>query len=78
MDADDRGDPDRFKKLLDALTQHPGWTAVCSQVRIFGTVSEAQGRLGNLHSMFAIAVNFQIACYYSALFSCNLSVETLV
>lgn len=44
MDADDRGDPDRFKKLLDALTQHPDWTAVCSQVRIFGTVSEAQGR----------------------------------
>jgi len=40
MDADDRGDPDRFKKLLDALTQHPDWTAVCSQVRIFGTVSE--------------------------------------
>ena len=46
MDADDRGDPDRFKKLLDALTKHPDWTAVCSQVRIFGKVSEGTREVG--------------------------------
>ena len=44
MDADDRGVPERFVTLLEALDAHPHWTAVCSQVRIFGTVSEANGR----------------------------------
>ena len=41
MDADDRGDPERFQKLLDALKDHRDWIGACSQVRIFGTVSEA-------------------------------------
>eukprot|EP00435_Cladocopium_sp_Y103_P024200 s2670_g5.t3 len=47
MDADDRGEPDRFEKLLDAMKKHPDWTAVCSQVRIFGTVSEGMNTYVN-------------------------------
>ena len=30
-----------FNSTEDAMKEHPDWTAVCSQVRIFGTVSEA-------------------------------------
>ncbi|CAJ1402465.1 unnamed protein product [Effrenium voratum] len=44
MDADDRGDPERFQKLLDALKDHRDWIGACSQVRIFGTVSEGMAR----------------------------------
>ena len=40
MDADDRCVPERFRTLLSALEEHKDWHAVCSQVRIFGAVSE--------------------------------------
>ena len=41
MDADDRGDPERFARLLEALNKNPDWDGACSAVRIFGSVSEA-------------------------------------
>ena len=43
MDADDRGDPERFARLLEALKKNPDWDGACSAVRIFGSVSEARG-----------------------------------
>ncbi|CAE7737811.1 rckA [Symbiodinium pilosum] len=44
MDADDRGDPERFGRLLEALREHPDWQGACSAVRIFGAVSEGMER----------------------------------
>ncbi|CAE7943439.1 rckA, partial [Symbiodinium necroappetens] len=44
MDADDRGDPERFARLLEALNKNPDWDGACSAVRIFGSVSEGMAR----------------------------------
>eukprot|EP00439_Symbiodinium_sp_Y106_P037139 s3984_g4.t1 len=44
MDADDRGDPERFARLLEALKKNPDWDGACSAVRIFGSVSEGMAR----------------------------------